>query len=100
MASEQSLGVTLRLSRQHIAQSARPDREWLEKCQQGGPRIGSSSEGRHLKLKLVRRIKAGSHAARDRCFAFQSAGKTQKFMPFRNSFVNSSLFFTSLLYLS
>ena len=40
-------------------QSARPDREWLEKCQQGGPRIGSSSEGRHLKLKLVRRIKAG-----------------------------------------
>jgi hypothetical protein len=40
-------------------QSARPDREWLEKCQQGGPRIGSSSEGRHLKLKLVRRIRAG-----------------------------------------
>jgi hypothetical protein len=40
-------------------QSARPDREWVEKCQQGGPRIGSSSEGRHLKLKLVRRIKAG-----------------------------------------
>jgi hypothetical protein len=30
----------------------------LEKCQQGGPRIGSSSERRHLKLKLVRTIKA------------------------------------------
>jgi hypothetical protein len=40
-------------------QSARPDREWPEKCQQGGPRIGNSSEGRHLKLKLVQRIKAG-----------------------------------------
>src|SRR4029077_21151033 len=25
-------------------QSARADREWLEKCQQGGPRMGSSSE--------------------------------------------------------
>src|SRR4249920_439761 len=24
-------------------QSARADREWLEKCQQGGPRMGSSS---------------------------------------------------------
>jgi len=43
----------------------------------GSKRIGSSSEGRHLKLKLVRRIKAG-HMLRDRRLACQSAGKTQK----------------------
>ena len=62
----------------------------------GWKRIGSSSEGRHLKLKLVRRIKAGSNAARDRCSACQSTGKTQKFVPVRRSFGESRLCLFSL----
>src|SRR5258708_19784364 len=41
-----------------------------------------------------------SHAARDRCFACQSAGKTQKFVPVRSSFGESRLCLCSLLELS
>src|SRR5215471_13180208 len=51
MASEQSLGVTF------VAAAHSGSRPAL--IESGWKRIGSSSEGRPLKLKLVRRIKAG-----------------------------------------
>src|SRR5215831_12169239 len=45
--------------------TARVDRNWLEKAQQPGPRMGSSPEGSRLKLTLVRRIRAGHHGTQN-----------------------------------
>jgi len=46
-------------ARRTISASRPSPIERLEECQQSDPRLGSGSEGCDLKLKLVRRIKAG-----------------------------------------
>src|SRR5262245_49170262 len=65
-------------------------------CQQGGPRIGSSSEGRHLKLTLVRRIKAGYICSRPAAWPAKAREKTQNFVPIRSLFGESRLCLFSL----
>src|SRR5262245_56938640 len=86
--------------RQHTPDRARRtisgSRPALIGCQQGGPRIGSSSEGRHLKLKLVRRIKAGYICSRLLARLAEAAGKTQNFVPVRSLFGESRLCLFSL----
>ena len=68
-----------------------------EKCERGVQQAGSSSEGRHLKLKSVRKIKGSLYAARDCGQACQSVGNTQEFVPVQNSFGVSRLCLFSLL---
>ena len=60
----------------------------------GWKRIGSSSEGRHLKLKLVRRIKAGCSRPP---LGLPKRGKNAKIVPVRSSFGESRLCLFSIL---